>query len=169
MTNESRTAGVEEVFAAFFTPELATRLTEPGAFPPPLRLAAPHFLFVLVRDDDCTRTAPLLSEVVDLAISSEGLVEAIAGSLVVVTFGSVGDTDLPPEELESRRRSLVAKLSAALRQDVVILHGKQDALVGLTGGSLRYHYGSLFKRFSSMLATLAALQWGEVREAQGLT
>ena len=167
MTNESKAAGVEEEFAAFFTPELAARLAEPGVFPPPLRPAAPDFLLVLVRDDDCTRTASLLSEVTDLAISSEGLVEAIAGSLVVVTFGSVGDTGLSPEELESRRRSLVAKLSASLRQEVAILHGKQDALVGLTSGGQRYHYGSLFKRFSAMLATLAGLQWGEVREAQG--
>src|SRR5262245_7290342 len=149
MIHESKPAGGEERLAAFFTPELAARLTGPEPFPPPLRKAAPHFVFILVRDDDCARTATLLSQAVDLAISSEGLVEAIAGSMVVVTF----DTEDPPEDLESRRRALVAKLSAALRQEVAILHGKQDALIGVTGGSLRYHYGTLFKRFSSMLAT----------------
>ncbi len=104
--------------------------------------------------------------VVDLVVSAGGVIEAIAGSLVVVTFDSVGETALSRDDLETRRRGLVAKLSDALQQDVVIVHGAGDGLVGLVGGDRRLHYGTLFGGFSRFLKVLCGLR-GEMLQNGG--
>jgi hypothetical protein len=166
MTPDPDSSTLRQRLEAFFTPELAASLArEPAAWPPALRKARPEFVLALVRDDDPADAINRLGTVVNLAISANGIIEAIAGSLAVVTFGSVGNTE-PRAELEERRRSLVAELRGALRDDVALLHGSGEALVGSIGGGQHLHFGSLFGHFSALIRAACALRWGETAEWQ---
>ena len=164
MTADIEAAKLRQQFAQFFTPELAARiLRESTAGPPAPQKARPEFVLALVRDDEPAEALGRLNTVVDLAISCEGLIETIAGSLVVVTFGILSNK-LSREELEARRRSLVSKVSGALKEDVSLLHGSGEAFVGLVGASQRQRFGCLFTDFSALLKALSQLAWGETVE-----
>ena len=130
-----------------------------------MRQVRPEFILARVRDDDPIAALDQLRALIDMVDGEQVSIE-IFGPLAIVTCGGIFDADAPRPVLEARRQSLVAKITATLGQNVALVHGSGDAVVGNVGGDKLFRYGCLFASFSAILKALTETRFGEIKEWQ---
>lgn len=166
MSDDSTPSTLQERLEKFFTPQLSAALSKPGALDMPLRHLRPEFILAVVRDDDPVAALEQLRALIDL-VDGEGVSIEVFGPMAIVTCGGIFDADAPRPVLEARHQSLVAKIAAALGQNVALVHGSGNAVVGNVGGDKLFRYGCLFASFSAILKALTEIRFGEIKEWQG--
>ena len=163
MPDDSAPSSLQKQLEEFFTPELATALSKPGALHVPLRHVRPEFILALVRDDDPMTAREQLGILIDLALAETAAID-IFPPLAIITWGGNFDADAPRPTLEAKRQSLVTKIAASMGQNVAMVHGSGEAVAGFVGGDRLMHYGSLFAGFSAILKVLTETPFGEIQE-----
>ena len=125
-----------------------------------------YFALITVRDDDGIQIArDRVSKVVDLSVSHGGYVETIFMSLLFVSFGvlpepSAGDV----EENSIRVNKFLASIQEYLLENVTILHGQTNALVGYLGNNSKCYYGCILPNIKNLILELLSIPYGSVKE-----
>ena len=114
-----------------------------------------------MRDDDIENVQKQLERALPIVIAGDGLVENVAVSLVIATFGTL---PLKESELEDNRARVAARLMSELGPEIRLVHGSAVGLVGNFGTDTVIHYGSVLPNFGQILQRLLQLEFGQSAE-----
>ena len=136
-------------------------LSSPDLLKTELKAATVQFVLIQVRDDSADQVADLISSVCEVAGKSEGLIETMTSSLVIVTFGTPFETKQDPAEAA---RQLAIDLQAVLPGQLKVLLGARAGKVGNIGSANRFSFCSVIPNFGDLLARLVQLDYGKTFE-----
>ena len=153
----------KQLFARYGSPDriegLVQALTKHPPAPEPRTVS---FAVLQVRDDDIESVQGRLAQALAIVEESGAMVECLAASLVIATFGTfprgvaVGAKD--------NCDVLAGRLVSELGQEVRLVHGTAPGLVGNFGSAKRMSYGSVLPNFGRVLEKLAQLEFGQAAE-----
>lgn len=128
------------------------------------------FLLILVRDSRLQEAERNVRRTIDICIDANGLVMAIASSLVYVTFGTHPTDQGDDREATMGRNSRQAlqRLRAEIGADVKLVSFTREAGYGTYGDPNQMMvYGAIVPAFGKYLGALAEAQFGEIIELDG--
>ena len=132
----------------------------PSLDKPALQSGRYAFVFVSIRQESIDQLSKSIEQVLDLCIEHAATVQAVFGTMVLLTFGTSG----PVKPALQSQSKLVKALGERFPRNLKILHGAVDGHFGLFGGKNRIAYTFTFPRFEEALAALGQLEFGEARE-----
>jgi hypothetical protein len=119
------------------------------------------FIVFQVRDDDIENVRGRLARALAIVEESGAMVEHIASSLVIATFGAYPRGVVATED---NRGLFASRLMSELGSDIRLVHGATAGLVGNFGSATRLSYGSALPNFGRILERLVQLDFGQSAE-----
>lgn len=150
---------VKEFLSQYVSADAIDEIIRSGAEPQPLVEKQIDFVCVEVRGENAAVISERMDRVAALAYHHGATVDAMLSGLVVIVFGHFhfsGDA--------MDRDGLLASLHAEFPTDAKIVHGAGLAACGNVGGSTRMFFSFILPGFTSALADLAALPFGQTLE-----
>lgn len=146
----------------FVSPEVREEILnlKPGESLPP-RKHFLHHVLILIRDDDIELLAQTISGIINAVSQGEGFIENRVGSLVVAIFGAFPSST--PSDPLHLCETVVSQLSERFGQDIKIVYGSGESLLGSLGNGQIMHFGTTPPNFSSRLSIICQMHYGEIR------
>jgi len=119
------------------------------------------FVVFHVRDDDIENVQKQFERALPIVTEGDGLVEHVAASLVIATFGGLPQNESAADD---NRVRVAARLMSELGPELRLVHGSASGLVGNFGTDTALHYGSVLPNFSQILERLLNLEFGQSAE-----
>ena len=118
------------------------------------------FVLILMRDSDTPQTAELIGQVVQVMVEHDCMIETVSGSYIRCWYGA----PVPEENGEESRAELVRCLKERFTENIKIVHGRRESLVGNFGGDYRTAYTAIIPGYCDAIRELASLDFGQVVE-----
>jgi hypothetical protein len=147
---------------AFVSPDVVDEIlshSEPKVLTP--RQMFIGYIITQVRDEDTAQLNDCVSKIIDVTFQNGGVICVNAISLLIITFGAPIPAQSDPASVS---KAVATQLVEGFPNDVKVIYGSGDALVGSWGHPQHMTYGPMFPLFSQRLEALCAMDYGSLRE-----
>jgi len=156
-----RKAAIRQL-SRFVSPDVAEEiLNNPEAALPPPRQLLIGYNIIQVRDDDVERLNNQIARITEFIFQNRGVISDKTLSLLVITFGAPVPAHADPAEAS---KSVAMQLVETFANDVKVVYGSGNALVGSWGDPPCMSFGPMFPLFSQRLEVLCQMDYGSLRE-----
>ena len=150
-----------------------------------LSLASVDFLLVKLDEQAFDMLPWCIHQAVKAAEEGGAVIEHLLGSLLVITYGATPACPASAEKRQALAQRLASTVTFSFKEQppmvwsspgsavpgpgdarprAAVLHGRQETLAGLFGSEVRLTFGSLLHNLPALLAELATMEFGEVKE-----
>lgn len=151
---------IMKMFAGVLDKEAIDKLLDGACEEPEPQNRTLDFVLVLMRDSDTPKTAELLKQVMQVMVEHKCMIETVSGSYIRCWYGGPA----PEENGQERRAELVCCLKERFTDEIKIVHGRRESLLGIFGCDSRAAYTAIIPGYSDAIRELASLDFGQVVE-----
>lgn len=116
------------------------------------------FILLQIKDERMDDLKDMLSKVTEVLCKNNGFITGIISNTILAIFG------FPPENDQNSvvdLENVVTSLLKAVEENVRLVYGKKEGLLGNFGTAERLYYGPIFKNFDDVLLALRKVDYGE--------
>jgi hypothetical protein len=155
-------AFITRAFSRYVSQDVIDELIrEPRKDPKRAERRTVSFVVFQVRDDDIANVQNQFERAFPIVIDGGGVIEDVASSLVIATFGAFQRNE---SVVEDKRALVAARLMGELGPEIRLVHGSASGLVGNVGTDSVLRYGSVLPNFGRILERLLRLEFGQSAE-----
>jgi hypothetical protein len=154
---------VREAFSRYISKEVLDEIVRHPEKQAELRRAKTAYLIFQIRDDVLDDVATNLDRSLRIALNSDGFVDSVLSSMVLITFDFRDDEE---RVIKLNKRAIsIGRLLHELESNIKIVYGVTEIMRGPIGAGQILRYGSLAGNLAKSIEALTKLRFGVAAEA----